>query len=138
MIDLIQLFERLGGSSGNSSVTIVGCFVKYLSGVLVGNVSECRSCCSSQFIIELTPHPAFLPEDIDQLGCGLVVANLGGEPGRCFTSVPLVGLEGRTLLLRDLLGEATYRREGDDLASRGLYLDMPAGGYHAFAIEDAS
>jgi hypothetical protein len=29
----------------------------------------------------------------------------------------------------------SYRREGDDLLARGLYLDMPAWGYHVFEVQ---
>jgi hypothetical protein len=31
-----------------------------------------------------------------------------------------------------LMGPATYDRDGGDLASRGLYLDLPPWGYHVF------
>jgi hypothetical protein len=27
-----------------------------------------------------------------------------------------------------------YERDGDDLARRGLYLDLPAWGYHVFEV----
>jgi hypothetical protein len=36
--------------------------------------------------------------------------------------------------LKDLMSEATYLREASDLASRGLYLDLPAWGYHVFEL----
>jgi len=41
-------------------------------------------------------------------------------------------LRGKRLLLRDLLSAAQYEREGDEFASRGLYLDMAAWGYLLF------
>jgi hypothetical protein len=37
-------------------------------------------------------------------------------------------------VLRDLLGEARYERGGDDLAGRGLYLDIPGWGCHVFEV----
>ena len=39
--------------------------------------------------------------------------------------------------LVDLLGPARYRREGDALTGRGLYLDLPAWGFHLFSLEAA-
>jgi hypothetical protein len=41
-------------------------------------------------------------------------------------------LAGQTWELVDLLSEARYIRNGDDLLERGLYLDMPAYGTHLF------
>jgi hypothetical protein len=35
------------------------------------------------------------------------------------------------------MGPAAYDRRGDELMSKGLYLDMPAWGYHVFAISEA-
>jgi hypothetical protein len=32
----------------------------------------------------------------------------------------------------------TYERDGDDLVGRGLYLDMPAWGYHVFDVTPAT
>jgi hypothetical protein len=36
--------------------------------------------------------------------------------------------------LADLMGPARYQRDGDDLESRGLYLDLAAWGYHVFEV----
>jgi hypothetical protein len=36
--------------------------------------------------------------------------------------------------LSDLLGPARYDRDGSELATRGLYLDLPPWGYHLFAL----
>jgi hypothetical protein len=32
------------------------------------------------------------------------------------------------------MGSARYQRDGDDLASRGLYLDLAGWGYHVFEV----
>jgi hypothetical protein len=48
--------------------------------------------------------------------------------------LPWDDLEGRTWRLQDQLGDAVYDRDGTDLSARGLYLDMPAWGYHAFHV----
>jgi hypothetical protein len=39
--------------------------------------------------------------------------------------------------LEDLLSSARYEREGSDLVSRGLYLDLPPWGFHAFVMTAA-
>jgi hypothetical protein len=36
--------------------------------------------------------------------------------------------------IKDLLSDVTYNRDGNDLESHGLYLDMPAWGYHVFDL----
>jgi membrane-bound lytic murein transglycosylase B len=40
--------------------------------------------------------------------------------------------------LRDLLGPACYAREGDELAGRGLYLDLPPWGHHLFEVTESA
>jgi hypothetical protein len=64
----------------------------------------------------------------------LAAVNYGPTPGQCYVELPLAGLRGRKVVLRDLLGPARYEREGDDLASRGLYLDLPGWGHHVFEL----
>jgi len=64
-----------------------------------------------------------------------VVVNLGSTQGQCYLSVSNAAMRGREFDLRDLLGKAHYQRNGSDLLDKGLYLDLPAFGFHAFAIE---
>jgi hypothetical protein len=64
----------------------------------------------------------------------LVCINYGPTQGQCYVGLPVAGLGGRAVLLQDLMGDACYERDGNDLAARGLYLDMPAWGYHVFAL----
>jgi len=45
-------------------------------------------------------------------------------------------LKGRKATLQDLMSETSYEREGDDLLTQGLYLDLPAGGFHIFDCHD--
>jgi hypothetical protein len=33
------------------------------------------------------------------------------------------------------MGSVIYERAGDELTSRGLYLDMPRWGFHVFRLE---
>ena len=47
---------------------------------------------------------------------------------------PVSDLAGRVVRLKDLTGPASYDREGSDLVSRGLYLDLSPWGYHVFEM----
>ncbi len=62
----------------------------------------------------------------------LVCVNYGSTQGQCYVGLPAEEWRGRRWRLRDLLGGACYERDGDDLAARGLYLDVPAWGGHVF------
>ncbi len=64
----------------------------------------------------------------------LVTVNYGPTQGQCYVDLPLSGLSGSRFLLVDLMGPSRYERDGNDLAARGLYLDMPEWGYHVFQI----
>src|SRR5262245_9515033 len=67
----------------------------------------------------------------------LVAVNYGAVQGQCYVPLPS-DLSGRQHCFRDLLGPAHYDRDGDDLVSRGLYLDMSPWGYHVFEMSPAS
>ena len=64
----------------------------------------------------------------------LVVVNYAGNQGQCYVRLPFPDLEGRSVALRDLMSPASYDRDGSELLSRGLYLDMPPWGYHVFDV----
>jgi hypothetical protein len=67
----------------------------------------------------------------------LGVVNYQPHQAQCSLQLPYPTLSGRPHELVDLLGPALYRREGDELTGRGLYLDLPAWGYHLFSLQDA-
>ena len=46
---------------------------------------------------------------------------------------PFVDMKGKKVTLKDLMHEARYEWEGDALLYRGLYVDLPAWGFHVFA-----
>ena len=85
-------------------------------------------------------HDAFIafawtgPEDRRRL----VAVNYAAHQSQCYVPLPWSNLEGRTWRLHDRLGGAVYDREGTDLSARGLYLDMPPWGYHAFDVQGTS
>jgi hypothetical protein len=68
----------------------------------------------------------------------LVAVNYLGHQSQCYVTMPWRDLDGRTWRLQDLTGPAVYDRPGGDLTRQGLYLDMPAWGYHVFAVSPAS
>ena len=44
---------------------------------------------------------------------------------QCYVRLPFTDLGDSQWRLEDLIGDATYDREGNDLQARGLYLDEP-------------
>ena len=67
----------------------------------------------------------------------LVAVNYADHQSQCYVAMPWRDLDGRTWRLQDLTGPAVYDRPGGDLTWQGLYLDMPAWGYHVFAVAPA-
>jgi hypothetical protein len=63
----------------------------------------------------------------------VAAVNFGPSRGQCFVDLSLA-CGGRTVELVDLLSEAVYIRQGDDLVRRGLYLDLPPFGLHLFQV----
>jgi hypothetical protein len=68
----------------------------------------------------------------------LATVNYAGNQSQCYVRLPWPDLGGRTVRLDDLLGSATYDRNGSSLISPGLYLDLPPWGRHVFAISTLS
>ena len=68
----------------------------------------------------------------------LVAVNYAAHQSQCYVRLPWGHLEGRPWRLVDRLGDAAYDRDGADLLAHGLYLDMPAWGYHAFEVESCN
>ncbi|HEY1234915.1 MAG TPA: alpha-amylase family glycosyl hydrolase [Candidatus Binatia bacterium] len=68
----------------------------------------------------------------------LVAVNYAAHQSQCYVRLPFVELRDKQWRLEDQLSAACYDRGGNDLESRGLYLDMPAWGYHAFSLEQRS
>jgi Alpha amylase, catalytic domain len=64
----------------------------------------------------------------------LVAVNYSGNQAQCYVRLPYPDLADRAVRLQDLLSAARYDREGHELVPRGLYLDLPPWGYHAFEV----
>jgi hypothetical protein len=64
----------------------------------------------------------------------LVVANLASQQSQCLVPLHWPNMAAQTWQLTDLLSAVEYTRNGDDLLTRGLYLDLPGYGYHLFQL----
>jgi glycosidase len=67
----------------------------------------------------------------------LVAVNYAPNQSQCYVPLPFLELAGRSVQLQDLVSAATYDRDGNNLLSPGLYLDLPAWSYHVFALSEA-
>ena len=108
---------------------------------------ECRkhrAFCGSWKLLECTPawegnstsdrFIAFLWEENPEARL-LVTVNYGATSGQCHVRLRLPDLHNTRYLLSDLMDQTRYEREGNDLALQGLYLDLPAWGYHVFEMK---
>jgi len=66
----------------------------------------------------------------------VVTVNYAANQSQCYLRLPFSDLRGRQWRLRDQLGDARYDRNGNDLASAGLYLDMNPWQAQIFSIEE--
>jgi hypothetical protein len=78
------------------------------------------------------PLRAFYLALLEALRRLLACVNFGPTQGQCRVEARLGGLEAGPVVLRDLLGEDRYERDGAELAGPGLFLDLPAWGCHLF------
>jgi hypothetical protein len=60
--------------------------------------------------------------------------NYAPNQSQCYIRLPFKDLGNGHWRLEDLLGDAQYDRDGNDLQSRGLYLDVPPWHCHAFTM----
>jgi hypothetical protein len=64
----------------------------------------------------------------------LVTVNYAANQGQCYVRLPFADLAGAQVRFDDLMSDARYDRDGSDVVSRGLYLDMRPWGYHVFEM----
>jgi Alpha amylase, catalytic domain len=71
----------------------------------------------------------------DQASKPLIVAvNYSPYQSQCYVKLPYNDLAGKRWRLRDLMCDAVYDRDGNDLVARGLFLDVPAWQSHVFSL----
>jgi hypothetical protein len=68
-------------------------------------------------------------------GALLVTANYSPNQGQCYVHLPFADPAARSLRFTDLMGPAEYVREANEVASRGLYLDMAPWRFHVFDVK---
>ena len=64
----------------------------------------------------------------------LLTVNYAGNQSQCYVRLPFADLGNGRWQLTDLMGDATYDRDGDDLQHRGLYLDVPPWQASVFSL----
>lgn len=64
----------------------------------------------------------------------LVTINFSDHPGQCYVRLPVPDLANRNWRLKDLMSDSCYDRDGNELQTRGLYLDTPPWHYHVFEM----
>jgi glycosidase len=64
----------------------------------------------------------------------LVTVNYAPHQSQCYVRLPFGELGNGRWRLRDLLGEAVYDRDGNDMRARGLYLDASAWQASVFSV----
>ena len=64
----------------------------------------------------------------------LVVVNYAANQSQCYIRMPFSKLRNQRWRLEDMLSEARYDRDGNELESRGLYLDMVPWQAHIFSM----
>ncbi|MEY2408423.1 MAG: hypothetical protein QOF48_1093 [Verrucomicrobiota bacterium] len=64
----------------------------------------------------------------------LAVVNYSAHQGQCYVRLPFADGCSGWWRFHDLLGDAHYERDGDELRSRGLYLDVVPWKCHVFEI----
>ncbi len=72
------------------------------------------------------------------VGRYVAVMNYAKNPGQCYLRLPFPELQGRQLLLTDLMGNEVYHRDGDDLVQRGLYIDQAPWQINVFEVQSTS
>jgi glycosidase len=71
----------------------------------------------------------------DSSGARLLIAvNYASHPSQCRVRLPFSDLGGRQWRLRDLFGDAQYQRDGNELQSQGLYVDVAPWQFHVFEL----
>jgi hypothetical protein len=76
---------------------------------------------------------AFSLEGADSRLC-IVAINYADHRSQCYLPLPFENLTQGFWLLRDLMSDACYARDGAGLISPGLYLDLPWWGFNVFEV----
>jgi hypothetical protein len=64
----------------------------------------------------------------------VIVVNYAPHASQCYLRLPFSYISDHRIEFRDLMTIALYYRDGNDLLSQGIFLDLPPWGYHAFEV----
>jgi hypothetical protein len=64
----------------------------------------------------------------------IVAVNYAPNQSQCYLQIPNDLLNGKMVRFQDLMSSPAYERDAGELRARGLYLDLPAWGYHVFEM----
>lgn len=64
----------------------------------------------------------------------IVVVNYASSQSQCYVHGVVTDASAGGVRLTDLMSTARYDRDAADIATRGLYLDLPAWGFHVFEV----
>jgi len=64
----------------------------------------------------------------------VVIVNYAPHNSQCYVTLTFADMAGKQVWFRDMISPAVYERNGFDLSSGGMYLDLPAWGYHIFEV----
>ena len=64
----------------------------------------------------------------------IVTVNYAPHQSQCYVRLPFSDLANQSIEFRDLMSVDRYIRNGNELLSQGIYLDMPPWGYHVFEL----
>jgi hypothetical protein len=65
----------------------------------------------------------------------VVVVNVSGQPAQARIPLDWPDLPGRSWQLTDILGQNVFERDGGELASPGLFVDLGPWQFHLFALQ---
>jgi hypothetical protein len=65
----------------------------------------------------------------------VVVVNLSGQPAQARISLDWPDLPGRRWQLTEILGQNVFERDGGELASPGLFVDLEPWQFHLLALQ---
>ncbi|HZL44349.1 MAG TPA: alpha-amylase, partial [Verrucomicrobiae bacterium] len=71
-------------------------------------------------------------------GFDLAVINLAAHRSQCYAELSIANLAGKDWVMKDVLGAEEHKYSGQDLAGRGLYLDLPRMGAQLFHFKAQS
>ena len=65
----------------------------------------------------------------------IVIVNYADHQSQCYAKMPVAISHGPQIEFHDLIQRKVYERDRDYVAHRGLYVDLPAWGFHAFLVQ---